>query len=273
MKANRPNIIHGDFFKEYKNHIDPRSVDLFLSDPPWGLFVEDRDITGVDDPEINLEKLEQALDYLLTRTGTVLIFCNLDLLLSMKQAFKKFTFKWNYVINKSLSVPAGKYRPIPTVSYVAVFHRKGVKTSDIIFNGYQSGRKGIPYQKKNYQDKRRQKTRRKIKNNLDTNKSGKRWIRQALNMKNRCNLSKIEQEAGGGHTFQKSERILRIMVKVHSNPGALICDGFAGSGSTLVSAFLENRRGAIGFEISDRWFEVARNRINQETGKIKLFSQ
>ncbi|MCF7886355.1 MAG: site-specific DNA-methyltransferase [Candidatus Marinimicrobia bacterium] len=265
-----PQIIYGDFFQEYKNHLDPRSVDLFLSDPPWGLFQEDSDLTGVSDPEINIEKLEDVLDYLLCKNGTVLIFCDLDLLIRLKTSFNKFIFKWNYVLNKTLSVPEGKYRPIPTVEYISVFHRAETRTSEIPFNGYESGRKGLPYQKKNYPDYQEQKTRRKIKNDFDLNKSGKRWIRQSLNMRNRCNLLKIERELGGGHPFQKSERLLRILIKVHSKPGALVLDGFTGSGSTLVAASKEGRK-SIGLENDKRWLEVCKDRIKHETSKIEVF--
>ncbi|MCF7884973.1 MAG: site-specific DNA-methyltransferase, partial [Candidatus Marinimicrobia bacterium] len=54
------------------------------------------------------------------------------------------------------------------------------------------------------------------------------------------------------------------------NPKALICDGFCGSGSTLIAAYKESRR-SIGFEISEKWYKITRKRIKKEVNKIKLF--
>jgi len=263
-----PNIVLGDFFKSYHKNVKCHSVSLFLSDPPYGIFKAHRNKTKVLDPEINLNRLEYALDYIMSENSAVLLFCNLNLLMKLISSFKQFVFKWNYVICKSLAVPAGKYRPIPTVEYIAVFHRVDSKTSEIAFKGYESGRIDAPYLKRNYV--RHQKTRKKIKPNIDVNESGKRWIRQNLKMKNRCNLTRKERDAGKGHPFQKSERLLRSLIRVHSNVGDLVCDGFAGSGSTLVSAYKENRK-SIGFEIENKWYRATRYRIVNETKQRKLF--
>lgn len=62
------------------------------------------------------------------------------------------------------------------------------------------------------------------------------------------------------HPCRKSVDLLRRLVRVHSNPGALVLDPFAGSGSTGEAAIAERRRFA-GCEREARYAEIARRRI------------
>ena len=261
----KPRLLEGDFFKKYRK-TQYRSVDLFLSDIPYGLFTYDNNITGVKDPKLNIGMLEDCLKYIMNRKGTVILFCNLSLLIRLKQTFKEYDFRYEYVIYKNNGSPVHKTRPLNNVEYMGVFKHISAKAKDLVFNPYESGNKGTPYIKKNYNLNHT--TRKNKKRILDTNHNGKRYIKQSLEMKSKCNLPKDERT---GHPFQKSERLLRTLIKVHSKPNDLVCDGFCGSGSTLVSAYKENRR-SIGFEIDKKWYDVSNKRISQETNKVKIFN-
>lgn len=50
----------------------------------------------------------------------------------------------------------------------------------------------------------------------------------------------------------------------------IIVDPFCGSGTTLVAA-KKNKRKFVGFEISKKYFEMAKRRMNEETAQIELF--
>ena len=63
------------------------------------------------------------------------------------------------------------------------------------------------------------------------------------------------------HPTQKPVELLQDLIAIHSNPGDLVLDPFAGSGSTLVAARNMGRR-YIGFEINDGFYTAARNRLN-----------
>lgn len=55
---------------------------------------------------------------------------------------------------------------------------------------------------------------------------------------------------GKGHPTQKPVDLLRWLIRTYSNPGDLVLDNVAGSGSTLVAARSEGRR-AVGVEIDE----------------------
>jgi site-specific DNA-methyltransferase (adenine-specific) len=68
-----------------------------------------------------------------------------------------------------------------------------------------------------------------------------------------------------GYPTQKPLGILRRMVVASSAPGSLVCDFFAGSGTTGAAALLEGRRFLL-VDSHDQAIEVMRKRFGAETG-------
>tara|TARA_R110000824_G_scaffold30360_5_gene100054 strand:+ start:4360 stop:5079 length:720 start_codon:yes stop_codon:yes gene_type:complete len=64
------------------------------------------------------------------------------------------------------------------------------------------------------------------------------------------------------HPTQKSLDLFRHLVKLVVPPGGVLCDPFSGSGTSLVAALLEGRS-AIGFDISEEYCDIARERIEK----------
>ncbi len=63
------------------------------------------------------------------------------------------------------------------------------------------------------------------------------------------------------HTTQKPVQLLEHLIKIHTNPGELILDPFAGSGSTGIAALKQNRE-FIGIEKDKDYSVIANDRIN-----------
>src|SRR5262249_44987020 len=68
------------------------------------------------------------------------------------------------------------------------------------------------------------------------------------------------KERAGWHGCQMPEQLLGRIIRVCSNPGELVLDPFAGSGTTLVVAKKLGRRW-IGFEISENYFKKGEARL------------
>jgi len=73
--------------------------------------------------------------------------------------------------------------------------------------------------------------------------------------------SRAERE-GNAHPTVKPVELLRHLIKLTTQEGALVLDPFIGSGSTAIAALLE-RRAFIGFEIHERYARIARARIEK----------
>lgn len=63
------------------------------------------------------------------------------------------------------------------------------------------------------------------------------------------------------HPTQKSLKLMKDIIDIHSNPNQLILDPFMGSGTTGVAA-LELNRDFIGIEYNNEYFKIAEDRIN-----------
>lgn len=64
------------------------------------------------------------------------------------------------------------------------------------------------------------------------------------------------------HPNQKSEDLIRLFIKLSSNEGEIVFDGFSGSGSTVISSVKENRR-FIGCEMDLKHFNKITEKLNK----------
>ncbi len=72
----------------------------------------------------------------------------------------------------------------------------------------------------------------------------------------------ICRDKGRFHPTQKPVALLEELIKKHSDEGALVLDCFAGSGSTAVAAFRQNRA-FTGCEISKEYYDKAMKRLRK----------
>ena len=68
---------------------------------------------------------------------------------------------------------------------------------------------------------------------------------------------------GTGHPTSKPVSMVSDWVRKFTNPGDLILDPFAGSGSTLIAARDEGRK-AIGVELEEKYCEIIAKRLDQQ---------
>ena len=72
------------------------------------------------------------------------------------------------------------------------------------------------------------------------------------------------------HQNQKPIPLLQRCIINSSNEGDLVFDGFMGSGTTAV-ACIKEKRNFIGFELSEKYFNIAKKRIRLEQQNLSLF--
>lgn len=79
--------------------------------------------------------------------------------------------------------------------------------------------------------------------------------------KSKSNVLEYKKDNGGFHPTQKPVALLEDLIKTFSNEGNTVLDFTMGSGSTGVACVNTNRR-FIGIELDDKYFEIAKQRIN-----------
>lgn len=73
----------------------------------------------------------------------------------------------------------------------------------------------------------------------------------------------FEPGEGGLHPTQKPVRLMQALIELTTQPGQIVLDPFAGSGSTLVAARHLNRH-FVGFDISKQYVETCRSRLQTD---------
>ncbi|MDK1742879.1 DNA-methyltransferase [Dellaglioa algida] len=73
------------------------------------------------------------------------------------------------------------------------------------------------------------------------------------------------------HPTQKSLKLMKDLINIHTNKDEIVLDPFMGSGTTGVAA-LELNRDFIGIEIDKDYFEIAKNRLNIGPQDIDIFN-
>ena len=253
-------LIQGDFFAKYRQLKD--RFDLILTDPPYGIL--ERAGQKWDKP-INWDRAEGIFYNLLKPNGQVIMFADWNLMLTLMGAFsRKLKFKHFHVWVKPGGMSVNECNPVHDCEHILIFKRKEDQANNLTFKPKESGRVGKPYSKRNYDQDIS--TRKERKRPVDINETGKRWIKTALYGPSKPNMTRDERT---NHPTQKPLSLLRELVRVYSNPGDLILDPFAGSGSTLIAAYQEGRD-SIGYEIEQEYFQEAQNRISRYSQQTAL---
>ena len=88
-------------------------------------------------------------------------------------------------------------------------------------------------------------------------------LRYVFNIQNVPSILQHEPVKQNGHLTPKPMKILETLIKTSSNENDVVLDCFMGSGSTGVACKHTNRR-FIGFELNEKYFELAKKRIEEE---------
>lgn len=234
---------------------------LILTDPPYGTL----DNLHSWDKAPDWGQIEAVFADLVAPFGQILIFADIHNLAGIKALFGKFlTFRTYHIWRKSGGMPVNEFTPIYDAEFILVFRRKRDKVSKLTFNPYELGEKGDPYQRKSVTHQAKTRGRRK---SASSSLNGDRWPRTILTAPAKPHMPQSERT---GHPTQKPLSLIRKLIKGYSNPGDSVFDPFAGSGTTLIGAYLENRN-ATGCELREDYFKEAQARIQLFTSQPTLF--
>lgn len=232
-------IYHGDCIEGMKILPD-NSVDMVLSDPPYGTTRNKWDTV------VDMDAFWKEIKRVTKNNSAILIFTQMPFTATAVMSNPKM-FRYEWICEKVNSTGFLNARRMPMKCHenVLVFYEKLP-----VYN--PQFEQGKPY-KCGLEDKSSSNYN-AIKKFRSENPTGRRFPRDVLKVSWRSAFGKTL------HPTQKPVSLCEYFIKTYSNEGDVILDPFIGSGTTAVAAKNTNRN-YIGWELDDEYFEIAEKRL------------
>jgi site-specific DNA-methyltransferase (adenine-specific) len=249
-------LIQGDCLEKMQD-IQDKSVDMILCDLPYGTLEHQN-----WDKVINLETLWKQYERIIKDSGAIVLFGAFPFSASLCLSNIKL-FKYSLVWQKS---KAGG-------SMMAPYRFLKEHEDILIFSKGKTTANGVP--KMNYYPQGTIPINKICKNGTNqssvidyTSVKNPTYLQTVTNYPK--SILKFNNEGKSVHPTQKPVALLEYLIKTYTNEGELVLDNTMGSGSTGVAAQNTNRN-FIGIEKEEKYFEIAKNRmeINEISIKVK----
>jgi len=238
------NLLHGDCLELMKS-IPDNSVDLVLTDPPYGTT------TCKWDTVIPFEPMWKELKRIRKDNAAIILFGSEPFSSHLRISnIKEFKYDWIWLKPSGTNFASVKYMPMKAHENISLFgkhkyypimeERTGGGLSRMKYACTPNKTKGESYGIK-----------------LNTNKKMYGEKRNPFSYQHFNSREKVR----GLHPNQKPVALLEYLIKTYTLEGETVLDFTMGSGSTGVAAKNLNRN-FIGIEQDDKYFEIAKNRIN-----------
>lgn len=170
---------------------------------------------------------------------------------------KNFKYIWYYKKLIASNFASAKFQPMKHIEEICVFTKNGKtpKYNPIMQERAKSGTNRI-----NAGFKYNSETLNETMGNIKRNNTEQEYNPNLKFPENIQTFNNREKGARGLHPTQKPLSLMEYLVKTHSNEGDLILDFTMGSGTTGV-ACLNTNRNFIGIELDEKYFNIAKERI------------
>lgn len=245
---------------EFMPAMKPGSVDLLLTDMPYG-------ITDLDwDVKPDLKKFWAGAKHVTRRGGLVVLTCSFKFAVELYTSNPRW-FKYDLVYHKRMAMGflSAKKKPLTNHELVLIFG-----TGKTCYNPQPRNGKWCSSMR------RRKKENIKIydysRNYHVARASGfKRYPVSVIDCppNSERSLSNQNVKKCTNHPTEKPLSLLDYLIRTYSNPGDVVLDAFAGSGSTGI-ACLMNGRNPILLEKDKTFFKSMKARIHDARKQQKL---
>ena len=240
-------LMQGDCLERMKE-IPDRSVDMVLTDPPYGTTACKWDSI------IPLEPMWEQLKRLIKPNGAIVMTASQPFTTTLIASnMKMFKYCWVWNKKKAANFLFGNKMPLKITEDVVVFYSKQPTYNPIKRvnprGPQKSGRKGIGNTIKDH-----------LPNCPKRSKAGKSYEPDKLLPVSILEISKPPKPI---HPTQKPVALMEYLIKTYTNEGETVLDFTMGSGTTGVACIRTGRR-FIGIERDAGHFETARARLENE---------
>lgn len=242
---NTVNLMRGDCLELMKN-IPDGSVDLVLTDPPYG-------ITACKwDSVIPFEPMWEQLNRIIKPNGAIVLFGSEPFSSALRVSnIKHFKYDWYWQKTTPTGFLNAKKQPLRNVETISVFYSK---------QPTYNPQKTYGHKRKISLAKHKQNCKKAEEYNdygLASYDSTERYPTQILQYK-------TDRQKSALHPTQKPVALLEYLIRTYTSEGETVLDFTMGSGSTGVACVNTNRR-FIGIELDPGYFDIATKRISEAT--------
>lgn len=248
IKTDKYELYHGDCLDVMKD-IPDKSVDMILCDLPYGTTQNKWDSI------ISLDKLWKEYNRIIKDNGAIVLFAQtpFDKVLGYSN-LKMLKYEWIWEKTAATGHLNAKKMPMKAHENILVFYKKLPTYNPQKTTGHTPVHSYTKYQDdgSNYG---------KTKVGISGGGSTERYPRSVQ-------VFKSDKQKVALHPTQKPIDLLQYLIKTYTNEGEIILDNCMGSGSTGV-ACLNTSRKFIGIELDDKYFDIAKNRIENTYKELK----
>ena len=237
-----------DVMQEIPNN----SIDCIICDLPFGTTKLEWDTI------IDFDLLWSEYNRVLKDNANIVLFSSGDFTYKLYASNPKlYKYKLIWKKNVPTGMSSAKYRPMKYYEEICVFYgKKGT------YNPQMKERIGVGKACYNYDHYCGE------SNHVHYGKVKKRYDPNFVQPSDVLEFNVVPNRKGKVHPTQKPIALLEYLIKTYTNEGETILDNCMGSGSTGVACIHTNRN-FIGMELDETYFNIAKNRIEEELSSPK----
>ena len=218
--------------------VSDKSIDMILCDLPYGTTKNKWDSV------IPLNKLWKQYERIIKDNGAIVLFSQMPFSAELVHSnLKLFKYEWIWQKDNGTGFLNAKKMPLKIHENILVFYKKLPLYNPQMRTGFK------PYKCK---QGRHSTNYGAYEQGHITESNGERYPIDIIEFK----------KDSGLHPTQKPVALLEYLIKTYTNEGETVLDNCMGSGSTGVACVNTNRN-FIGYELDEKYFEIAEKRINE----------
>lgn len=224
---------------EIMKDIPDKSIDMILCDLPYGTT------RNKWDSVIPLDKLWEQYNRIIKEGGAIVLFSQMPFTAELIHSnLKYFRYEWIWEKDNGTGFLNAKKMPLKIHENILVFYKKTPTYNPQMRKGFK------PYKCKQGRHS----------SNYGAYEQG--HITESNGERYPIDIIKFKKDSGL-HPTQKPVALLEYLIKTYTNENDVILDNCMGSGSCGVAA-INTGRSFIGIEVDEKYFEIAKERIDKE---------
>lgn len=233
------NKIYNEDCLEGMKRIEDKSIDMILCDLPYGTTKNKWDSI------IPLELLWEQYNRIIKDNGAIVLFAQtpFDKVLGSSN-LKMLKYEWIWEKENGTGFLNAKKMPLKNHENLLVFYKKLPIYNPQMRVGFK------PYKCKQGSGS----------DNWNYNKNFGGHVSEGDDKRYPLSIIKFNRDKNKYHPTQKPVELCEYLIKTYTNEGELILDNCIGSGSTAI-ACLNTNRNYIGFELDEKYYQIAEDRI------------